>query len=374
MSDMAMTYDVEKTLTANAFVKNAAEFIKWNTKADGTGTDYTDKQVVKNLTTENGKVITLYAQWKNLRELSLEAITPNAAYRESTDVITSFNLVNKGEGVCLPTDNVSVVFKVYKDSTVIKTVTQTGVVVPGNEKNLLYFKWTVPTNLGSSKIYVSAEIVENNSSYGLIKNQYATCKDNVYATPDTQYEASAPDGFTVPGTPTAKSDTAKWSVWTYENNAFKKFNYGMAISDAAAMITPDDSANAEQKNGVWVMKSGYGYGISQTNGIKTLSGYTAAPSAAYTNAQYALALFPEFGYVQTQDNSRTLELVSGKWFFRENSDYGRIHFTPLWYPDGNYTASVLQSDCWTPAGMISRLSNTNTITISDSAYDDWFIG
>ena len=374
MSDLAMTYDVEKTLTANAFVKNAAEFVKWNTKADGTGTDYADKQVVKNLTTENGKVITLYAQWKNLRELSLEAITPNAAYRESTEVITSFNLVNKGEGVCLPSDNVSVVFKVYKDSTVIKTVTQTGVVVPGNEKNLLYFKWTVPTNLGSNKIYVSGEIVENNSSYGLIKNQYATCKYNVYATPDTQYEASAPDGFTVPGTPTAKSDTAKWRVWTYENNAFKKLNYGMSISDATATITPDESANAEQQGGVWVMKSGYGYGISQNNGVKTLSGYTAAPAAAYTNAQYALALFPEFGYAQTQDNSRTLELVSGKWIFRENSDYGRIHFTPLWYPDGNYTAAVLQSDCWTPAGMISRLSNTNTITISGSAYDDWFIG
>ena len=374
MADMAMTYDTAKNLTANAFVKNAAEFIKWNTKADGSGTDYADKQVVKNLTTENGKVITLYAQWKNLRELSLEAITPNAAYRESTDVITSFNLVNKGEGVCLPTDNVSVVFKVYKDSTVIKTVTQTNVVVPGNERNLLFFKWTVPSNLGSSKIYVSGEIVENGSSYGLIKNQYATCKYNVYATPDTQYEASAPDGFTVPGAPTAKSDTAKWSVWTYENNAFKKLNYGMAISDAAAAITPDESANAEQQGGVWVMKSGYGYGISLNNSVKTLSGYTAAPTAAYTNAQYALALFPEFGYAQTQDNSRTLELVSGKWIFRENSDYGRIHFTPLWYPDGNYTAAVLQSDCWTPAGMISRVSNTNTITISGSAYDDWFIG
>ena len=374
MSDMTMTYDVEKTLTANAFVKNAAEFVKWNTKADGTGTDYADKQAVKNLTTENGKVITLYAQWKNLRELSLEAITPNAAYRESTEVITSFNLVNKGEGVCLPSDNVSVVFKVYKDSTVIKTVTQTGVVVPGNERNLLFFKWTVPTNLGSSKIYVSGEIVENNSSYGLIKNQYATCKYNVYATPDTQYEASAPDGFTVPGTPTAKSDTAKWSVWTYENNAFKKLNYGMSISDAAATITPDESANAEQQGGVWVMKSGYGYGISLNNGVKTLSGYTAAPAAAYTNAQYALALFPEFGYAQTSNNCRTLELTSGKWMFRENSDYGRIHFTPLWYPDGNYTAAVLQSDCWTPAGMISRMCNTNTITISGSAYDDWFIG
>jgi hypothetical protein len=329
---------------------------------------------VKNLTETDGTVITLYAQWRNLRILSLEAVTPNAAYRESTDVITSFNLVNKGEGACVPADNVSVAFKVYKDSAVIKTVTQNGVVVPGNEKNLLYFKWTVPSGLGSARIYVSAEIVENGESYGLIKNEYATCRYDVYSTPDTQYEPSGPDGFTVPNVPDANSGTAKWSVWTYENNAFTKVSYGMAISNAAASITPDESANAEQQNGVWIMKSGYGYGVTLNNGVRTLSGYTAAPAAAYTGAQYALALFPEFGYAETNGSCRTLELVSGKWCFRENDDYGRVHFTPLWFPDGPYTATVLQSDCWTPAGMITRRSVTNTITISGSAYDDWYIG
>ncbi len=374
MSDLAMVYNVEKNLTANAFVKSGAEFLGWNTKNDGTGTDYADKQKVKNLTTENGKTITLYAKWKNLRDLSLEAITPNAPYREYTDVITAFNLVNKGEGDCLPTDNVNVVFKVYKDTTVIKTVTQSNVIVPGNEKNLLFFKWSVPVGITSNKLYITAEIVENGSSYGLIKREYATCKYNVYESPDTQYEASGPDGFSAPAVPTAKSDTAKWSVWMYESGAFKKVNYGMSISSASAQITPDASANAEQQGGVWVMKSGYGYGITLTNGVKTLSGCTAAPSSAYTNAQYALALFPEFGYAETKDNCRTLELSSGKWIFRQNSDYGRIHFTPLWYPDGPYTATVIQSDCWTPVGMISRKSNTNTITISGSAYDDWFIG
>ena len=239
MANMTLFYDTAKNLTANAFVKNAAEFVKWNTNADGSGTDYSDMQSVKNLTTENGKIINLYAQWKTLRELSLEAITPNAAYRESTEVITSFYLVNKGDGVCLPTDNVSVVFKVYKDSTVIKTVTQNNVIVPGNEKNLLYFKWTVPTNLGSSKIYVSGEIVENGSSHGLIKNQYATCKYEISATPDTQYEISAPDGFTVPAALTSANAAKNWSEWTYENGAFKQVTYGIGISDAAVTVTPD---------------------------------------------------------------------------------------------------------------------------------------
>jgi len=32
------------------------------------------------------------------------------------------------------------------------------------------------------------------------------------------------------------------------------------------------------------------------------------------------------------------------------------------------------SDMWTPAGMITKTMNTNTVKISDSAYDDWYVG
>lgn len=64
MADQTHTYDQEKTLTANSFTKVGYTFNGWNTKADGTGTSYTDKKSVKNLTSENGATINLYAQWK----------------------------------------------------------------------------------------------------------------------------------------------------------------------------------------------------------------------------------------------------------------------------------------------------------------------
>ena len=63
MSDLKMTYDVAKNLTANAFKKTGYTFKNWNTKADGTGTSYADKQSVKNLPVSSGNTITLYAQW-----------------------------------------------------------------------------------------------------------------------------------------------------------------------------------------------------------------------------------------------------------------------------------------------------------------------
>ena len=58
------TYDTAKNLTANGYIKNGYQFVGWNTQANGSGTSYSDKQSVKNLTTTNGGVVTLYAQWK----------------------------------------------------------------------------------------------------------------------------------------------------------------------------------------------------------------------------------------------------------------------------------------------------------------------
>jgi len=63
MKNLSVTYDKATKLTANAFKKSGYKFKGWNTKADGTGTTYTNKESIKNLTSTNGEVITLYAQW-----------------------------------------------------------------------------------------------------------------------------------------------------------------------------------------------------------------------------------------------------------------------------------------------------------------------
>ena len=362
------TYGVALTLSSTKPTRTGYTFSKWNTKADGSGTSYNSGSKY----TGNAN-LTLYAQWKEERKLSLEPITPNSSYREDTEVITSFNLVNSGTKSCVPSENVSVLFKVYKDSTVIKTITKTQVAVPTNDKNLLYFKWTVPKNIGSSTIYISGEIIENGMSYGLVKRSYPTCKYTVSSTPDTQYEISAPSGFTVPGVPTEKNDIATWNEWSYADRVFKKTSYGIGFSSDKPKITPAASANAAFNNGVWTMKSGYGVEMALVNGIKSVSGYAMPNADSYTLSQYAVAKFPEFSYLTSLNKYRTLELASNQWIFRQNSSYGRLHFTPLWYPDGNYTATVEQSDLWTPAGMITRKVNTNTVIIKGSAYDDWYI-
>ena len=64
MQDEQFEYNEQKPLTSNAYELANYKFKGWNTSSDGSGTSYSDEEVVKNLTTENNINITLYAQWK----------------------------------------------------------------------------------------------------------------------------------------------------------------------------------------------------------------------------------------------------------------------------------------------------------------------
>lgn len=64
MPQQQMTYDKAANLSANKFTKPGYTFTGWNTGRNGDETSYAPEQNVKNLTSEDGKTITLYAQWK----------------------------------------------------------------------------------------------------------------------------------------------------------------------------------------------------------------------------------------------------------------------------------------------------------------------
>lgn len=63
MANQTFRYGFAQTISANTFMRSNCIFTGWNTKADGTGTAYSDKQSVSNLSATNGATITLYAQW-----------------------------------------------------------------------------------------------------------------------------------------------------------------------------------------------------------------------------------------------------------------------------------------------------------------------
>lgn len=63
MSEQAMVVDRSYNLTANSFTRTGYDWTGWNSASDGSGTAYSDKQSVTNLTTTNGGTYTMYAQW-----------------------------------------------------------------------------------------------------------------------------------------------------------------------------------------------------------------------------------------------------------------------------------------------------------------------
>ena len=92
MADQTFAYDEQKALTANSFACTGYTFAGWNTQANGSGTNYSDKASVKNLA-PNGEV-TLYAKWTavsytityNLNG-GTNATTNPASYNIETDTI-----------------------------------------------------------------------------------------------------------------------------------------------------------------------------------------------------------------------------------------------------------------------------------------------
>lgn len=50
----------------------------------------------------------------------------------------------------------------------------------------------------------------------------------------------------------------------------------------------------------------------------------------------------------------------------------RVHFTPVWYPDGKYQIVMCMFDAWTPAGEL-WFYTTYDIEIKGSIYDTWYI-
>ena len=67
-------YGTSDNLVTNRFVKTNYTFAGWNTEADGSGDSYNDVQSVVNLSTENGTIVTLYAQWEE------DIVTGNITY------------------------------------------------------------------------------------------------------------------------------------------------------------------------------------------------------------------------------------------------------------------------------------------------------
>ncbi len=302
-------------------------------------------------------------------------------------MISTFRVWNYGGQDILPDDGVSVFFKVYKTGATTPFFTESkNVVIPAAGTNIVYFKWDVPTGMSGGSVRVESEIIKEGKSVGAVSDARQTIPYLVYTTPDTQYEENAPAGFVSPGPSISIPSGAEWNEYEYDGEgglSLKTYSVNL-LNSIPNVITPATGETHYQKNGYWYMKSGYGISVQSRIDIDTKNGVpgteelTEATAEMYTLPQYAYVLYPEYRYAFGEGTSSTLVKTEGgeySFFELQNYlEYGLVHFTPLWYPDGNYTVKIVQSDCWTPAGMIKQTIAPQAIRIEGSAYDDWYAG
>ena len=332
------------------------------------------------------------SQWITITtstNLQIEFIEPNSAYREGTEVISSFRVKNEGYNHITLDDNLkvslAVTYSVDRAQKSISIDNKDQVIIPYGGDNLVFFKWTVPGGTAGCQFKLVAAIdpdfsVDETNDGDNTVTVYRTIEPaTVSTTPDTQYEGSVPDGFSLVSTPYRSSCTSlSWSVWEWVNNWFVKKTYGLQISSSSPNIVPDSTiASSKYANGVWSMGSGYGYTADWKVDLLTVSGTSSPDTTAYTSPQTASLYLPEYQYSNTIGKFCTLKKIGTNSFCLPNNPNAKsnseLHFTPLYFPDGRYICQGYVADIWTPAGMLYEYCNSNVIKITDSAYDDWYI-
>ncbi len=160
-------------------------------------------------------------------------------------------------------------------------------------------------------------------------------------------------------TGTQQVERGEWvdkGKWVFDAEHF-------SASLSAEMQIYSDANNPTASGGTF--KSGYGVRQTVSSGVSTSLG------SAVSSTPNAVSYFPEFGY---QSYWRLLQRMGGGNFaFKENSysTYNsRVHFSPIWYPDGAYTVNTWLLDYWTPAGMLSA-NLTDTLIVRGNLWQDW---
>ena len=163
MANLAMTYDVAKALTANAFQRVNYKFMGWATSASATTATYTDKQSVSNLTATPDGTVNLYAVWK----LVLEVTSVTARQRYPWNGLVDIDVTFAASGL----STVSFEVKDTKGNTNLNARTfyvgnpsennRTLEVQPGTRR----FVWDAFADLGQvtlSSFAVTAKVTEKN--------------------------------------------------------------------------------------------------------------------------------------------------------------------------------------------------------------------
>lgn len=311
-------------------------------------------------------------------------------YRCDTDVITSITVNTDRRR--RPDNPVSVSFRVNGQNYTVSNI-----YIPEGESQKVWFKWHTPKTPQTLNIDVSISGASANKANIIAK--IVDLKENTPPNPTANDKNPSFKASSIPSkAPKTSATWGKWDCywepkWEWQANwswvstgkntgywvdnghwvdrgdwKYKWISYYAYLS-ANMNLQPDAKVPTAYSK---TMKSGYGINLNVNSNLSS-----NAPSSSITGAQNVISYYPEFNY---KTYNRVLEMItagySSSFQLRKNkySTYNqRVHFTPIWYPDGIYSVYAEVIDAWTPEGMLSVNLN-DYVNIKGSLYDDWHIG
>lgn len=329
-------------------------------------------------------------------DLTLDFVEPNAYYRTNTEIVSSYivyNMDNIGALNIRPKHNLTADFKAINPNTgeIIDSGKMQSIVIPKKGTNLIYFKWKLPKDYSAEQIKLVCELNNSRSVYEMnYSNNTSTriidiTKGLIAETPDTVFE-NRPPSFIMPSsskyTPTLKLASniivsGSYERWEWNGDYLKK-KYTISL-EADYSMEPDEKSPSRKQLGdaEWMMRSGYGVMIEIAPSISH-----NLPTNAITDIQRGNVYYPEFDYQYGKTTHSSLDRTENGFELKKSpytitikgeQDFLRVHFTPLWFPDGEYRVKTYIFDLWSPIGMLSKMGDIATVTIEGDMYDDWYI-
>ncbi|EQB86595.1 hypothetical protein J2Z44_002334 [Clostridium punense] len=310
-------------------------------------------------------------------------------YRCDTDVISSITVSTQKRRT--PDSPVSVTFRVNGQNYTVNNI-----YIPEDESQKVWFKWHTP--LTPQTLNIDVSVSGASAGRASITAKIVDLKENTPPNP-TAYDKN--NNFKIPSIPSKAQKTSaiwgewdcywepKWeweADWSWVSNGsggghwvdnghwvdrgdwkYRWISYNANLS-ANINVQPDSKVPTALLK---TIKSGYGVNVNVSTNLSS-----NAPSSAITGAQNVISYYPEFNY---QNYNRILEKMSAGYsasFKLKSNKYStynqRVHFTPIWYPDGTYNVYSQVIDTWTPDGMLS-INLNDYVNIKGSLYDDWHI-
>ena len=407
MSNLAMTYDTAKALTANAFQRVNYKFMGWATSVSATTATYSNKQSVSNLTATADATVNLYAVWK----LVLEVTSVTARQLYPWNGLVDIDVTFAAGGL----STVSFEVKDTKGNTNLNARTfyvgnpeqnnRTLEVQPGTRR----FVWDAFADLGQatlSSFAVTAKVTEKNfqvnvtggtGSGSFIQGKSVTISAESKtgytfaswsgAAADTALLASATSAsttLTIPSRDVADEATYTPNTYTVKFNA-NGGSGSMAVESFTYDVSKALTANAFTRNG-WIFKgwaesatattSKYSNGQSvknlATSGTKNLYAvweWGASKVQLWANGPYwavnniGAAKPEDYGYYFWWGDTVGYKRVNSKWVASDGSS-SDFSFEEGNVPTSGKTIADLKSLGWITADEI-------LVPAHDAAHVHW---